>query len=232
MGKSNFAVFVDLENVGAKESLLLSLAGLAVGTFAALAALRVYVACDAETFPSGPAAGIPGIVACVVATPLVALFGALLALKPALSVRPLEAASGRAPRKRHLGMLVAFAFGFGAFVAVEVWGSSLTKPFIPSPEWPDAIVSILPGGVSSFDIEKLRSLRGVKRIGELQPLQVNLLPLEEAEAAAEGAARPARRTATRSSSRARGCRTSGSPQGTGRRPRRRSRKATTASSPR
>ena len=76
-------------------------------------------------------------------------------------------------------MFIAFACGYGAFVAVEVWGSSLTKPFIPSPEWPDAIVSILPGGVSSFDIEKLRSLRGVKRIGELQPLQVNLLPLEE-----------------------------------------------------
>ena len=163
----------------AKEALLLSLGGLAVGTFAALAALRVYVACDAETFPSGTAVGIPGIAACIVATPLVALFGALLALKPALSVRPLEAASGRAPRKRHFGMLVAFAFGFGAFVAVEVWGSSLTKPFIPSPEWPDAIVSILPGGVSSFDIEHLRNLKGVKRIGELQPLQVNLLPLEE-----------------------------------------------------
>ena len=163
----------------AKEALALSFAGLAVGTFAALAALWVYVACDAETFPSGAAAGIPGIVACVAATPLVALLGALLALKSALSARPLEAASGRAPRKRHLGMFVAFAFGFGAFVAVEVWGSSLTKPFIPSPEWPDAIVSILPGGVSSFDIEKLRDLRGVKRIGELQPLQVNLLPLEE-----------------------------------------------------
>ena len=163
----------------AKEALLLSLGGLAVGIFAALAALRVYVACDAETFPSGTAVGIPGIAACIVATPLVALFGALLALKPALSVRPLEAASGRAPRKRHFGMLVAFAFGFGAFVAVEVWGSSLTKPFIPSPEWPDAIVSILPGGVSSFDIEHLRNLKGVKRIGELQPLQVNLLPLEE-----------------------------------------------------
>ena len=163
----------------AKEALLLSLGGLAVGIFAALAALRVYVACDAETFPSGTAVGIPGIAACIVATPLVALFGALLALKPALSVRPLEAASGRAPRKRHFGMLVAFAFGFGAFVAVEVWGSSLTKPFIPSTEWPDAIVSILPGGVSSFDIEHLRNLKGVKRIGELQPLQVNLLPLEE-----------------------------------------------------
>ena len=126
----------------AKEALLLSLGGLAVGIFAALAALRVYVACDAETFPSGTAVGIPGIAACIVATPLVALFGALLALN-------------------------------------EVWGSSLTKPFIPSPEWPDAIVSILPGGVSSFDIEHLRNLKGVKRIGELQPLQVNLLPLEE-----------------------------------------------------
>jgi len=62
---------------------------------------------------------------------------------------------------------------------VETWGTSLTKPFIPSPEWPDAIVSILPGGVSSFDIEHLRNLKGVKRIGELQPLQVNISPLEE-----------------------------------------------------
>ena len=176
----------------AKEALLLSLGGLAVGIFAALAALRVYVACDAETFPSGTAVGIPGIAACIVATPLVALFGALLALKPALSVRPLEAASGRAPRKRHFGMLVAFAFGFGAFVAVEVWGSSLTKPFIPSPEWPDAIVSILPGGVSSFDIEHLRNLKGVKRIGELQPLQVNLLPLEELKGFGGGGGRGGR----------------------------------------
>ena len=176
----------------AKEALLLSLGGLAVGTFAALAALRVYVACDAETFPSGTAVGIPGIAACIVATPLVALFGALLALKPALSVRPLEAASGRAPRKRHFGMLVAFAFGFGAFVAVEVWGSSLTKPFIPSPEWPDAIVSILPGGVSSFDIEHLRNLKGVKRIGELQPLQVNFLPLEELKGFGGGGGRGGR----------------------------------------
>ena len=176
----------------AKEAQLLSLGGLAVGTFAALAALRVYVACDAETFPSGTAVGIPGIAACIVATPLVALFGALLALKPALSVRPLEAASGRAPRKRHFGMLVAFAFGFGAFVAVEVWGSSLTGPFIPSPEWPDAIVSILPGGVSSFDIEHLRNLKGVKRIGELQPLQVNLLPLEELKGFGGGGGRGGR----------------------------------------
>jgi len=162
-----------------REALALTFAGLLLGVAAAVAALHIYVACDSATFPSGAAVGAKGIVLSALTAPFVALFGVLLALKPALSVRPLEAASGRAPRRRHLGMLVAFACGFGAFVAVEVWGSSLTKPFVPSPEWPDAIVSILPGGVSSFDIEKLRDLKGVKRIGELQPLQVNILPLEE-----------------------------------------------------
>jgi len=163
----------------AREALLLTLAGLLVGVCAALGALYIYVACDPETFPSGAATGVKGIVFSAIAAPFVAMLGVLLALRPALAVRPLEAASGRMPRKRRLGMLIAFACGFGAFVAVEVWGASLTKPFIPSPEWPDAIVSILPGGVSSFDIERLRNLKGVKRIGELQPLQVNLLPLEE-----------------------------------------------------
>ena len=162
-----------------REALLLTLAGFVVGVAAAVAALYVYVACDAETFPSGAAIGAKGMLLSALAAPFVAMLGVLLALKPALAVRPLEAASGRAPRKRSLGMFLAFACGFGAFVAVEVWGCSLTKPFIPSKEWPDAIVSILPGGVSSFDIEKLRGLKGVRRIGELQPLQVNILPLEE-----------------------------------------------------
>ena len=100
-------------------------------------------------------------------------------MRPALAVKPLEAASGRAPRRRPLGMFIALAFGYGAFVAVEVGGASLMKPFVPSKEWPDAIVSILPGGVSAFDIEKLRALPGVRWIAELQPLQVNLDPLEE-----------------------------------------------------
>ncbi len=162
-----------------KEALALTFSGFAVGTSAAVVALYAYVACDAQTFPLGAAIGAKGVVLSAAVAPFVAMFGVLLALRPALSVRPLEAASGRMPRKRHLGMLVAFACGFGAFVAVEVWGTSLTKPFLPSPEWPDAIVSILPGGVSSFDIEKLRGLEGVSRIGELQPLQVNILPLEE-----------------------------------------------------
>ena len=162
-----------------REALALVAAGLALGIGGAITALFAYVACDAETFPAGAAIGMKGVIAVIAVAPVVAVLGALFALKPAFAVRPLEAASGRAPRKRQLGMIIAFACGFGAFVAVETWGTSLTKPFIPSPEWPDAIVSILPGGISSFDIEHLRNLKGVKRIGELQPLQVNISPLEE-----------------------------------------------------
>ena len=175
-----------------REALALVAAGLALGIGGAIAALFAYVACDAETFPAGAAVGMKGVMAVVAVAPVVAVLGALLALKPAFAVRPLEAASGRAPRKRRLGMIIAFACGFGAFVAVETWGTSLTKPFIPSPEWPDAIVSILPGGVSSFDIENLRNLKGVKRIGELQPLQVNISPLEELKGFGGGGGRGGR----------------------------------------
>ena len=175
-----------------REALALVAAGLALGIGGAIAALFAYVACDAETFPAGAAIGMKGVIAVIAVAPVVAVFGTLFALKPAFAVRPLEAASGRAPRKRRLGMIIAFACGFGAFVAVETWGTSLTKPFIPSPEWPDAIVSILPGGVSSFDIEYLRNLKGVKRIGELQPLQVNISPLEELKGFGGGGGRGGR----------------------------------------
>ena len=154
--------------------------GFLVGVPAALGLLAAYVAADAETFPMGIAVAWPCVGLSLVVVPLVAGVAALLALKPAFAVRPLEAASNRMPRKRHLGMLVAFACGFGAFVAVEVWGASLMSAFVPSKEWPDAIVSILPGGVSSFEIEKLQGkLKGVRRIHELVPLQVNFAPLEE-----------------------------------------------------
>ena len=162
------------------EALVLSAVGFVAGTLAAVAALFVYVACDPVTFPQGAAIAFkPIAVSAALLAPVVAI-SVLVALRSALAVKPLEAASIRAPRKKHLGMLIAFACGFGAFVAVEVWGSSLMSSFVPSPEWPDAIVSVLPGGVSSFDIGKLQGrIKGVKRVHELQPLQVNLLPLEE-----------------------------------------------------
>ena len=162
------------------EALGLTAAGLVLGILGALVILGGYVALDRATYPMGMALSVEHIAICSMVALVVAALAALIALRPALKVRPLEAASNRMPRKKHLGMLIAFACGFGAFVAVEVWGSSLMSAFVPSPEWPDAIVSILPGGVSAFDIEKVQGgVKGVRRIHELAPLQVNLEPLEE-----------------------------------------------------
>lgn len=161
----------------AGESLAAAAAGVAAGCAAALGALSVYVAADAAAFPEGMRVDWRMVaVACALAV-AVALAAALFALWPALAVRPLDAA-GERPRRRRRGMAIAFACGYAAFVAVEVWGASLMRAFVPSPEWPDAIVSILPGGASAFDVEKLRGIAGVKRISELYPLQLNFEPEE------------------------------------------------------
>lgn len=161
------------------EAIGLTIAGLVLGVLASLVLLEGYVACNATTYPMGMAISWRHIAICLCLAPVVAVTAAGVALRSALKVKPLEAASNRMPRKKHLGMLIAFACGFGAFVAVEVWGSSLMSAFVPSKEWPDAIVSILPGGVSAFDIEKVQSgVKGVRKIHELAPLQVNLEPLE------------------------------------------------------
>lgn len=162
------------------EAIGLTIAGLVLGVLASLVLLEGCVACNATTYPMGMAISWRHIAICLCLAPVVAVTAAGVALRSALKVKPLEAASNRMPRKKHLGMLIAFACGFGAFVAVEVWGSSLMSAFVPSKEWPDAIVSILPGGVSAFDIEKVQSgVKGVRKIHELAPLQVNLEPLEE-----------------------------------------------------
>ena len=162
------------------EAMGLTAIGVVLGVLSSLVILEGYVALDKTIYPMGAAIPLKRIAICFILAPMVAVAAALLALRPALKVKPLEAASDRMPRKKHLGMLIAFVCGFGAFVAVEVWGASLMSAFVPSPEWPDAIVSILPGGVSSFDIEKVQSgVKGVRRIHELAPLQVNLEPLEE-----------------------------------------------------
>ena len=171
----------------AGEAVVLALAGLAVGVALAFAATAVYVATDRSLFPEGPSFSFSSAAACAALAPILASAASLLALRSALAVKPLEAASARLPGKRHVGMVVSFAFGFGAFVAVEVWGASLMSAFVPSVEWPDAIVSILPGGVSSFDVEKVQDVEGVACIAELQPLQVNILPLEELKGMAGGA---------------------------------------------
>ncbi|MCR5415056.1 MAG: ABC transporter permease [Kiritimatiellae bacterium] len=169
----------------ALEALFASAVGWFLGVFAALASLAAYVAADHAAFPSGMAVDFSRIFATLIALPFISLTAVAFALRPALKVRPADALAARPRRWRH-GMAVTFACGFAAFVAVEVWGASLMRAFVPSPEWPDAIVSLLPGGASSFDVEKLRDVEGVKRISELVPRQLPVLPLQEMEGPAGG----------------------------------------------
>ena len=164
------------------EALVSGVAGWALGVIVSLAGVVLF-AHDPVAFPAGAAFDWGRIALTLAALPPVLLVAILVALRPALRVRPL-AALGLPPRSRRGGMTLTFALGFGAFVAVEVWGASLMRAFVPSPEWPDAIVSLLPGGVSSFDIDKLRDIQGVRRVSELLPLQVDLSGAEA------GAARP------------------------------------------
>ena len=201
------------------ESLFATGVGWLLGCLGGCIALMLFVAADSVSFPVGPTfawgvMGVAGVLALVVA-----FVAVLFALRPALTVRPLDAQDAR-PHRRRRGMAIAFGCGFGAFVAVEVWGASLMRAFVPSEEWPDAIVSILPEGVSSFDVEKLRAIPGVKRISELVPLQLNFDPPAVGRGAAVARARGP--PGMRCSSRRSGCRSSSSSKARGRRRRTRS----------
>ena len=183
--ESNRRVLATLRTVGltrggvlalvTAESLFATGVGWLLGCLGGIGALVLFVAADPVSFPVGStfAWGVMGSTGAIAL--VVAFLAVLFALRPALAVRPLDVQDARPHRRRH-GMAIAFACGFAAFVAVEVWGASLMRAFVPSPEWPDAIVSILPGGVSSFDVEKLRAIPGVKRISELMPLQLDFYP--------------------------------------------------------
>lgn len=74
---------------------------------------------------------------------LAAPLGVLLGLRPELLRGALTRAVGRNAR-----MALMLTAGLGAFFAIHIWGASLTDPFIPSRDLPDAIVSLLPNGVS------------------------------------------------------------------------------------
>jgi len=164
-----------------KEAIVSALVGWIVGVAGAVGALALWVASDAATFPAGMALDFSRLRLTLFILPLIVSLAVLFALRPALSVRAMEA-TARRPVSRRLGMTITFACGFASFVAVEVWGASLMRAFIPSIEWPDAIVSILPGGVSSYDVEKLRTIEGVKRLSELVPRQCSIAGTERANA--------------------------------------------------
>ncbi len=75
-------------------------------------------------------------------------------------------------------MVLTLAVGLGTFIAIHVWGGSMMAPFVPSPEFPDAIVSILPRGIPRETLDTLPSLEGV-RDGRCLALEAEQFPLDE-----------------------------------------------------
>lgn len=65
---------------------------------------------------------------------------------------------------RNLASRMAFTLtvGLGAFIAVHIWGATLTKPFIPTKNFPDAIVSLMPQGVKDGIAAEVQKLPEVK----------------------------------------------------------------------
>ena len=85
-------------------------------------------------------------------------FSAVLGLDPKLLHRRIS---------RHFsstaGMVITLAVGLGSYSAIHIWGASMMAPFIPSQEFPDVIVSLLPNGVAKDAADKVAKLEGVDR---------------------------------------------------------------------
>ncbi len=64
---------------------------------------------------------------------------------------------------RTAGMVITLSIGLGSFSAIHIWGGSMMAPFIPSHEFPDVIVSLLPNGVSGDVAQRVSQLDGVER---------------------------------------------------------------------
>lgn len=78
-----------------------------------------------------------------------------------LDQRLLRRRGGGRHHSRVTGMVLTLAVGLGAFVAIHIWGGSMMAPFIPSAEFPDVIVSLLPNGVRGDAARQVAALPGV-----------------------------------------------------------------------
>ena len=78
-----------------------------------------------------------------------------------LDYRLLQRRISRDPA-RSSGTILTLSLGLGAFIAVHIWGGTLMSSFVPSPEWPDAIVSILPNGLDSEQVEAASICKGIE----------------------------------------------------------------------
>ena len=82
--------------------------------------------------------------------------GRLLRLDSRLLSRRVSRAPGRAA-----GTIMTISLGLGAFIAIHIWGGSLMDSYVPSPEWPDAIVSVLPNGLDAEEFAAAARAPGI-----------------------------------------------------------------------
>jgi putative ABC transport system permease protein len=61
---------------------------------------------------------------------------------------------------RASGMLLTIAVCLGFSVVMNIWGRTMVTPFLPSPELPEQVISILPGGVPPSDAGAVAKIEG------------------------------------------------------------------------
>ena len=99
--------------------------------------------------------------------------GWLLRLDPRLLSRRLSRAPGRA-----VGTVMTIAMGLGSFISIHIWGGSLMSSYVPSPEWPDAIISVLPNGLDAEAFAAAAAAPGVA--APALPIEASQFPLAPA----------------------------------------------------
>ena len=103
-----------------------------------------------------------------------------LATPPVAGLLRLDARLLRRRSSRHYprtaGMMLTLAVGLGSFAAIHIWGGSMMAPFVPSREFPDVIVSLLPNGVAGDAAARVTALEGVAdgRCLAIEAAQFNL----------------------------------------------------------
>ncbi len=98
--------------------------------------------------------------------------GWLLRLDPKLLQRRLSRDPARAA-----GTVLTLALGLGGFVAIHIWGGTLMSSFVPSPEWPDVIVSALPSGLTADEVNAVRTCDGIAD-GRVIDIECTQFPME------------------------------------------------------
>lgn len=112
------------------------------------------------------AVALPAVVAgCMLAAPLALtvterLFSGLLGLLIGIDARLLRGQLTRDPA-RNAGAAITLSLGLGLYIAIQTWGASMLSPFVPSPEFPDVIVSFLPAGLTAEEWAQVTNAPGV-----------------------------------------------------------------------